>query len=330
MTVADAATATPSVADDQVAAVRAFNRFYTTIIGVLREGLLESPYSLAEARVIFELAQRSEVDLAHLRRLLGLDAGYLTRIADRLEADGIVRRRASPRDRRRQVIGLTRRGRAVFRTLDRRSAKQVAAILEPLDEAERARLVGAMTTIKRLLQAPTSAEAILRDPRPGEFGWVISLHGAVYAQEYGWDESFEALVARVVAEYLEGREAGRERAWVAELEGEPVGCVFCVRGEHPATAKLRLLLVEPWARGRGVGTRLVNACTQFATEAGYERITLWTNDVLDDARRLYQRAGFELVRSHPHHSFGKELVGQDWELALTNSSRSTCPTELAR
>ena len=301
---------------DHVAAVRAFNRFYTNVIGVLREGLLSTRFSLTEARVIFELAQRDATELVELRRLLDIDAGYLTRILSRFKADGIVVRERSPADARRQVIRLTRKGRAAFKTLDRRSAQQVGALLRGLGEDERLRLIAAMSAIQSILEGSRSSQGhVLRAPRPGELGWVVQRHGALYAEEYGWEETFEGLVTRIIADYAEHRDREREAAWIAELDGEPVGCVLCTKKEE-TVAQLRLLLVEPRARGRGIGTDLVEECLEFARRAGYRRIMLWTNDVLLDARRIYERAGFQLTDEEPHRSFGHDLIGQNWELEL--------------
>jgi DNA-binding MarR family transcriptional regulator/GNAT superfamily N-acetyltransferase len=300
---------------DRVAAVRAFNRFYTGVIGVLDEGLLDSPYSLTEARVIFELAQRERTEVPELRRRLGLDAGYLSRILARFAADGLVRRDRSAADGRRQVVRLTTAGRRAYRTLDRRSAEQVGKLLAPLPPEGQARLVGAMATIHDLLGEAQPVGYVLRAPRPGELGWVVQRHGALYAAEYGWDQTFEALVAQVVGDYATGRDPAREAAWIADRGGEPVGSVFCVRKDDEM-AQLRLLLVEPSARGLGIGAGLVEECLRFAQAAGYRRIVLWTNDVLHAARRIYERAGFTLVASTPHHSFGRDLVGQTWERAL--------------
>jgi DNA-binding MarR family transcriptional regulator/GNAT superfamily N-acetyltransferase len=301
---------------EPVAEVRAFNRFYTNVIGVLREGLLETPFSLTEARVIFELAQRESTAVTDLRSDLDLDAGYLSRILSRFEASGLVVRERSPDDGRRQITRLSATGRDVFQTLDSRSAERVRELLTPLTNGQQRQLLDAMETIRRLLQRrPGASSIVLRPPGPGDFGWVVHRHGALYAEEYGWDESFEALVARIVADYVEGRDPQREAAWIAEVDGEPVGCVLCVRNEEKV-AQLRLLLVEPRARGQGVGTRLVNQCLRFARQAGYEEMVLWTNDVLDAARRIYERAGFELREEEPHHSFGGDLVGQIWWRAL--------------
>ena len=297
---------------DGVAAVRAFNRFYTNVIGLLREGLLRTPYSLTEARVIFELAQRDATELVELRRELDIDAGYVTRILARFEADGLVEKERSPTDRRRHVVSLTARGRLAFAMLDRRSAEEVGAMLSRLGGVEQRRLVAAMSTIRGILEPSRRSEPfVLRPPQAGDFGWVIQRHGELYSEEYGWDESFEALVARIVADYVKNRDPARENAWIAELDGQPVGSVFCVRKDEEI-AQLRLLLVDPRARGMGIGTELVEWCVDFARHAGYERIMLWTNDVLDDARRIYERTGFELEEEEPHHSFGRDLVGQNW------------------
>ena len=306
----------PASAEGRVGAVRAFNRFYTNLIGLLGEGLLRTPYSLTEGRVIFELGQRDATELADLRRALDLDAGYLSRIIARFDADGLVTRERSSGDRRRQVIGLTNRGRDAFRTLDARSAEEVGAVLSRLTEEERRRLLGAMGAIQQLLGGTAPPRPfVLRPPAPGDYGWIVQRHGAVYADEYGWDEDFEALVARIVADFAEGHDPKREGAWIAELDGEPAGCVLCTKRDEKV-AQLRLLLVEPRARGIGIGGRLVEECIRFARRSGYEELMLWTNEPLEDARRIYERAGFELRKEEPHHSFGKDLVGQDWWLRL--------------
>jgi DNA-binding MarR family transcriptional regulator/GNAT superfamily N-acetyltransferase len=300
---------------DRIDAVRAFNRFYTHLIGVVSEGLLATPYSLTEARVIFELAQRELSEVAVLRRSLDLDAGYLSRILSRFAADGLIRRERSADDARRQVTGLTDRGRAVFRDLDARSGEQIGQILSGLPEEEQRRLVGAMEAIEGILgEDRRPAMYVLRPFGPGDFGWVVQRHGALYAAEYGWDITFEALVARIVADFAE---AGEERgdAWIAEVDGEPAGCVFCVP-KSERVAQLRLLLVEPSARGIGIGGRLVEECVRFARRCGYDELILWTNDVLAEARRIYERAGFELVKEGPHHSFGHDLVEQTWRRKL--------------
>jgi DNA-binding MarR family transcriptional regulator/GNAT superfamily N-acetyltransferase len=301
---------------DRVADLRAFNRFYTGVIGVLEEGLLRTPYSLTEARTIFELAQRPTTELGDLRRTLGIDAGYLSRILSRFESDGLLTKDRSAADGRRQVIQLTRAGRKVFETLNHRSADENRKLLSRLSADEQRRLVGAMTTIRQLLEgAPIRQPFRLRPLAPGDYGWVVQRHGALYAEEYGWDETFEALVARIVADYVYQRDPRRENAWIAELDGEPVGCIFCVKKEAKV-AQLRLLLVEPQARGAGIGSKLVDECIRFARRAGYTQMMLWTNDVLVDARRVYERFGFTLIEEERHHSFGHDLVGQNWSIAL--------------
>jgi DNA-binding MarR family transcriptional regulator/GNAT superfamily N-acetyltransferase len=286
------------------------------VIGVLRETLLNTPYSLTEARVIFELAQRDATEVTDLRRTLDLDAGYLSRILTRFESDGLVSRQRSEADARRQVIRLTPAGQEVYATLNERSATEIAAMLGRLSEADQRRLLDAMATIREVLgQVGRPDTVVLRPPVAGDMGWVVQRHGALYAAEYGWDDTFEALVAQIVADYVRNRDPKREAAWIAELNGQSVGCVFCVRRDD-RQAQLRLLLVEPGARGMGIGSRLVAECIRFATTAGYETLTLWTNDVLVDARRIYERAGFRLVHQGPHHSFGHDLVEQTWQLDL--------------
>lgn len=297
---------------DQVATVRDFNRFYTRVIGLLDEGLLRTPYSLTEARVIFELAQRGATEVPDLRRDLALDAGYLSRILARFTSDGLVTRTTSPTDTRRQVVELTATGRAAYEMLNERSDAQIVTLLSGLGDADRHQLVEAMRTIRTVLDpTPPPRAYLLRGLHPGDAGWVVHRHGVRYAEEYGWDSSFEALVARIVADYLADHDARRENAWIAELDGRPVGCVFCVRRDD-TVAQLRLLLVEPEARGMGIGSRLVDECLRFARSAGYREIMLWTNDVLTDARRIYEKAGFELRDQAPHHSFGHDLVEQTW------------------
>ena len=288
-----------------------------TCSGWLREGLLDTPYSLTEARVIFELAREDQTEAGQLRRWLDIDAGYLSRILARFEADGIVGRSRSPQDARRQVIGLTATGRAVFAKLDALSASQVRGLLAGLPAGRRASLLSGMAGIREALDgAPGRDTLVLRAPVPGELGWVVQRNGARYAAEYGWDESYEALVARIVADYAARADHKREAAWIAELDGQPAGCVFCMR-KSDDVAQLRLLLVEPHLRGRGIGERLVAECVAFARRTGYREIVLWTNDVLHAARRAGRCAGFELVSSEEHHSFGHDLVAQDWRLPLT-------------
>ena len=297
--------------------MREFNRFYTNVLGLLREGLLDTPYSLTEARVIFELARQDHADAAALRRSLDIDAGYLSRILGRFEADALITRQRASSDGRRHVICLTGSGRDAFGLLDRSSTDQIRALLATLAEDDQDRLTAAMTAIREAIEgSPRLAAFVLRPPGPGDLGWVIQRNAALYAQEYGWDGSYETLVARIIADYAAGADPAREAAWMAELDGTPAGCVFCMR-KTDTTAQLRLLLVEPRARGMGLGGRLVAECVAFARRAGYAEIVLWTNDVLSAARRIYRRAGFELTGSQEHHSFGHDLVGEDWRLSLT-------------
>jgi DNA-binding MarR family transcriptional regulator/RimJ/RimL family protein N-acetyltransferase len=303
--------------EERVESIRAFNRFYTREIGVLEEGLLQTPYSLTEARVLYELGQRDDTEVTDLRATTELDAGYLSRILARFETDGLIARRRSTRDGRRQVARLTSLGQSSFQTLDSRSAREIRDRLDVLSEAEQKRLLEAIVAIRSVLDGARSDDHqfVLRSPGPGDFGWVIARHGTLYAAEYGWDASFEALVARVVAEYIDTRDPKRDAAWIADVNGEPAGCIFCVR-KTDRIAQLRLLLVEPSARGMGVGSRLVDECIAFARRAGYEQIVLWTNDVLVEARRIYERSGFRLQEEERHHSFGIDLVGQNWALDL--------------
>ncbi len=302
---------------ERIERIRAFNRFITREVGALQEGLLHSPYSLPEARVIYELAHRPGVMAATLARDLGLDPGYLSRLVSRLEDAGLLERRRSQEDARQRLLTLTEAGREAFALIDRRAADEIQDLLEDVSEADQARLVAAMDDIERVLGKPLkySAPFVLRAPEPGELGWVVQRHGALYALEYGWDASFEALVARIVADFADHHDPARERCWIAEMQGRPVGSIFLVDAGD-GVGKLRLLLVEPQARGLGLGGGLVDACVRFARRAGYRRITLWTNDVLAAARRIYERAGFEQVASEPHRSFGHDLVGETWELPL--------------
>jgi DNA-binding MarR family transcriptional regulator/GNAT superfamily N-acetyltransferase len=305
-----------SVDDLAVATVRGFNRFYTGLIGVLHEGLVGTAYSLTEARVIFELAQCESTQVAELRRALDLDGGYLSRMLTRFEASGLVTKERSPTDARRQIIRLTARGRNTYETLSRRADEEIRALLAGLGGDRRRRLISAMETVQGILNdAPRPPAYVLRPLRPGDIGWVVHRHGLLYAEEYGWDHTFEALVARIVADYVEKHDPRREAAWIAEVDGEPVGSIFCVRKDDEV-AQLRLLLVDPRVRGMGIGGRLVQECLRFAATAGYSQIMLWTNDVLTAARRVYERAGFELESEEPHRSFGHDLVGQFWRRRL--------------
>jgi DNA-binding MarR family transcriptional regulator/GNAT superfamily N-acetyltransferase len=298
---------------DDVAAVREFNRFYTKLIGVLEDGLVQTPHTLAEARVLFELAQHDELEVGELRRELALDPGYLSRLLGKLDGAGLTERTRSESDARCQVVRLTRKGKSAFGVLNQHTIDQIDGLITPLSTADRGRLRAAMRTISELLGEDSKdlRSYVIRDLKPGDLGWVISRNGALYAEQYGWDHTYEELVTCIVGEFVRDRDPKRERAWIAELDGEPVGCVFCVR-EDETTARLRLLLVEPRARGLGIGARLVDEVLDFARHTGYQRIVLWTNDVLSSARRIYQRAGFELVGEDRHTSFGKKLVGQDW------------------
>jgi DNA-binding MarR family transcriptional regulator/N-acetylglutamate synthase-like GNAT family acetyltransferase len=303
------------VTDQAIAEVRAFNRFYTNLIGVLDEGLVDSPFSVTEARVLYELAHGAPTEVAELRRVLDVDSGYLSRILARFEESGLVRKQPSTSDARKRVIALTAQGRKAFAALDDNTVDQISGLLDGVTEVDARRLTAAMATIREVLERRPKAESSLFRPLlPGDLGWVVARHGARYAQEYGWDQTFEALVAKILADYAADPDP-RQAGWIAEVDGEPVGCIFCTRKDED-TAQLRLLLVEPAARGTGIGGRLVDQCLRFARDAGYREIMLWTNDVLADARRIYQRAGFELEHEAPHHSFGKDLVEQVWRRPL--------------
>ena len=312
---------TRSVSADRIEAVRHFNRWYTQQVGALRGDLLATPYPLPQARVLFELAHRDGVTAADLAATLGLDRSYLSRLLAGLEKKGLVLRARDKADARRQSLALTAAGRRAFADLDRRSRDEVRAILAPLAPERERRLLGAMAAIEHVLGAGETTEVpfTLRAHEPGDLGWVVSRHGALYAREYGWDASFEALVAEIAAKFLREFDPARERAWIAERDGERVGCVFVV-GESASVAKLRMLLVEPDARGLGLGRRLVAECIRFARSVGYRELVLWTNDVLHAARRLYVEAGFTLVGEQRHTSFGHPLVGQTWSLDLAKAS----------
>lgn len=299
-----------------IAAVRRFNRLWTRRIGVLREGLLGSDYSLTEVRVLYELAHRRTPTAAEIGEAIGLDRGYLSRLLARFAAQHLVTKVRAPGDRRRTLLALTPRGRALFADLDGQQERDVAAMLRGVPAAARARAIAGMGAIEGALtsSAPTGAIA-LREPRAGDLGWIVHRHGVLYAQEYGWDARFEGLVAEVVGAFAAGHDPSRERAWIAERNGEIVGSIFLVAATR-TIAKLRLLYVEPSARGAGLGAFLVDECVAFARRARYKRITLWTNSVLHAARRIYQRTGFVLVDEAPHAQFGEKLVGQTWELSL--------------
>lgn len=307
----------PRVAESHIQSVRRFNRFYTRQIGLLNEGVYHSTFSLTDVRVLYELAHRAQPTAAELAKDLGLDAGYLSRILSRFQKRGLITRTPSESDGRRSLLALTVRGRKVFAPLDARSSAEVATMLGQLPEADQKRLIHAMHEIQYLLGSPSAARGpyLLRSHQPGDIGWVVHRHGALYSQEYGWDERFEALVAEIAARFVQNFDPKRERCWIAESDGEILGSVFLVK-ESDEIARLRLLLVEPKARGLGLGKRLVEECVQFARRAGYKKITLWTQSVLSAARHLYQQAGFVLVHTEPHREFGYDLVSETWELEL--------------
>lgn len=299
---------------ERAGTVRSFNRFYTRQIGVLHEHLLESQFSLTEVRILYELAHRPKLTSSDLCRELGLNAGYVSRVLKGFEKRGLITKTPSPSDRRAAQLQLTEQGRATFRPLDDASQREVAAMLEQLSEPEQHQLIEAMDQIKSLL-GDTDSSYLLRDPQPGDMGWIVHRQAVLYAQEYGWNSEYEALVAEIVAKYLRDFDPRWERCWIAEQHGRVVGSVFIVR-EDDTTAKLRLLYVDPCARGLGIGGRLVDECLRFARQVGYKKMILWTNSVLVDARKIYERRGFELMEETPHHSFGKDLVGQVWSLEL--------------
>jgi DNA-binding MarR family transcriptional regulator/GNAT superfamily N-acetyltransferase len=307
--------------DAHVEVVRQFNRFYTQQIGVLQEKLLDSPFSLTESRVLYELAQRHEATASELAEPLKLDTGYLSRILHGFGKRGLLTRKASAADKRQRNLSLTKKGQQTFAALNARSQEEIAAMLGRLPATEQTRLVEAMRTIQSLLNGQPGMKAglatsyLLRPHQPGDLGWVIYRHGVLYAEEYGYDETFEALVAEIAAHFVQHFDPKKECCWIAEREGEIVGSIFLVK-KAATIAKLRLLLVEPSARGLGIGTRLVSECTRFARQAGYKKIVLWTQRELSSARRLYEQAGYHCIQEEPHHSFGKDLVAETWELKL--------------
>jgi DNA-binding MarR family transcriptional regulator len=300
-----------------VEAVRRFNRFYTKQIGVLQEGFLKSPFSLAEARVIYEFAHHEKTTATELSNELGLDAGYLSRILQGFKKRGLINKKPSETDGRQSMLWLTEKGQDAFASLNARSRNEIGAMLGSLSIADQNRLVKAMHTIEGLLGAQPEHKVpyLLRPHQPGDMGWVVHRHGVLYSEEYKWDEQFEALVAGIVAKFIQQYDPKRERCWIVEMDGEIVGSVFLVK-ESETVAKLRLLLVEPKVRELGIGSRLVNECVQFARRVGYRKIILWTNNVLQSARHIYEKAGFRLVHEEPHHSFGHDLIGETWELEL--------------
>lgn len=329
------ALAVPPALADRIEAVRRFNRFYTRRIGVLQEGVLHSVFTLTETRLLWELAHLPPdsrgVTVTELSSLLELDTGYLSRLLRGFKERGFIKSTRSADDGRQLLLTLTAAGRRAFAPLNTRSQEEIGTLLARLDDGQQQRLLQALAEVERLLEdSPRGAAApyLLRSHRPGDMGWLVACHGALYAQEYQWDQRFEALVARIAADFIDRFDAGREACWIAERDGVNVGCVCLVQARDestqqvlPGVAQLRLLLVEPAARGLGLGRRLVAECTRFAREAGYQRIRLWTNSVLTAARAIYEREGYRLTTSEPHHSFGQDLVGETWELPLAGPSR---------
>jgi DNA-binding MarR family transcriptional regulator/GNAT superfamily N-acetyltransferase len=311
--------ASPPFLTDDIAIFRRFNRMYTRFIGTLNEGLLNSPYSLAEARVLYELATRDAPKAREIADELGVDAGYLSRLLGKFERDGLLKRKASEQDGRYAELTLTGRGRSAFKKLNALSDEQAQTAVEGLAPSARMQLIDCMRTMEGILTETDRRRLpyILRPHRVGDMGWIVYREGLGYAEQYGWDESFEALVARIVDQFVTNFDSSRERCWISEIDGQSVGHIFLVKHpEAPDTAKLRLLFVEPSARGMGLGDALVKECIRFARTAGYKKVVLWTQSILVGAHRIYERAGFRLVNEAPHHSFGKDLVGQTWELEL--------------
>ena len=307
---------TPDI-EPGVAAVRRFNRFYTQRIGVLQEGWLKSPFSLTEARVLYEISRRERPTATALGKDLGLDAGYLSRILRGFEARGLIVKQTSASDGRQSLLSITHRGRQRLAPIEAHTNDEVQAMLGALPAGAQDCLLSAMHTIETMLAETAAPEApyILRPPRPGDMGWIVSRHGALYGEEYGWDERIEALTAEIVAAFVRNYDSKRERCWIAERAGENIGSVLLVK-ETDEVARLRLLLVEPKARGLGIGARLVEECLRFAREARYREVTLWTHSVLSAARHIYESAGFALAETQEHDEFGKTLVGETWNLTL--------------
>jgi DNA-binding MarR family transcriptional regulator/N-acetylglutamate synthase-like GNAT family acetyltransferase len=303
--------------DPRIDTVRRFNRFYTRQIGVLHEGWLSSPFSLTEARVLYELAHREKSTATEVANELGLDAGYLSRILSGFEKRGLLDKIPSEADGRQSLLALTKEGSRAFAPLEAGTIEQVGAMMKSLAESDRGRLIAAMQTIQKLMGGESRRQTpyMLRPHQPGDMGWVVHRQGLLYAQEYGYDETFEALAAEIVAKFIQNYDAKRERCWIAERDGEIVGSVFLVAGSK-TVAKLRLLYVEPAARGLGIGGRLASECVRFARQAGYKKIKLWTQSELDAARHIYKKAGFRVVEKKRHHSFSKDLVAETWELVL--------------
>jgi len=305
-----------------IAAVRQFNRFYTRQIGVLRKTYLDSPYSLGEMRVLYELAGADELTASDIARVLDLDAGYLSRLLRNFEKRGLISRKTSKKDGRQSHLALTARGRKLFAPMEERSQRAAGAMLDRLKPSQQAQIVAAMTSIETLLangqavKSDAKPRCTLREPRAGDFGWVVSRHAELYLREHGWGEPFEGLCAQIVADFVNNFDAKCERCWIAELDGENVGCVMLVKDDQPGVARLRLLLVDPKGRGLGLGAQLVDECVRFARSVGYTKITLWTHSVLSAARHVYEKAGFTLTSSEPRHSWGKDVVAEFWDLDL--------------
>ena len=301
----------------EIAQVREFNRFYTRQIGVLQEGLLGSPFSLTEVRLMYELAHRKTPTASELADVLGINRGYLSRILRRFQSRGLIQKRRSARDGRQLFLHLTSNGQRAYTPLNARAESEVHELLQGLSKSKMRRLLDSMHTIRSLLDSKPAGTRtyVLRPPQPGDYGWVVSAHGEIYAREYGWNQEIERLAAEIVSDFLRRYDPKYDRCWIAESEGSQAGCVFVVR-ESKTVAKLRLLLVTSSARGMGIGGRLISECIGFAKQAGYRKLTLYTQSMLHTARELYKRAGFELVRQQPHRSFGHELVGEYWELGL--------------
>jgi DNA-binding MarR family transcriptional regulator/N-acetylglutamate synthase-like GNAT family acetyltransferase len=308
----------PSAGKTRVAAVRRFNRFYTRQIGVLRRNYLDSPYSLGEMRVLYELAHGGARTASEIGRALDVDAGYLSRVLRNFEKRGLIARRPSEKDARQSHLTLTARGRKVYAPFEKRSQENVGRMIGRLGADEQTRLVAAMTTIESLLgEAPGAGKSqpILRPPRHGDFGWIVARHAELYAQEYGWGDPFEGLCAQIVADFVNKLDAKREHCWIAELDGENVGCVMLAKDSNDV-ARIRLLLVDPKARGLGLGARLIDECINFTRVAGYRKVTLWTHSVLTAARHIYEKAGFTLTSSEKRHSWGKDVVAEFWDLEI--------------
>jgi DNA-binding MarR family transcriptional regulator/GNAT superfamily N-acetyltransferase len=308
-------------AEDRITAVRRFNRFYTRQIGVLRRNFLDSSYSLGEARVLYEIASGHSHTASDIGRALDLDAGYLSRLLRNFERAGLIRRTAAPHDARQSQLALSPRGRKAYAQLEARSQRDVSGMLAKLAAADQTLLIAAMNTIETLLgdeaaaPQPSDRRYRLRDPVPGDFGWIVKRHAELYAREYGWTEPFEGVCAKIVADYANANDPKRERCWIAEINGENVGCIFLVK-DSDKVARIRLLLVDPKARGLGLGARLVDESIRFARRAGYRKITLWTHSILSAARHVYQKAGFKLTGSEPHNSWGRPVVSEFWDLEL--------------